>query len=204
MAFRNFIYTEDDDDITILPKEPSLGFGNGSPPALVNTELPKGVKEPEVHLVELTADLVGSLKAGDASILSIYDDDDEEDNVVNRRAREFLQVIEKMRGEVDVIKAREISREEECEELQVKYEAAIKEEHKGNHDRMMLESQEWVGYQVTLSTFRSNVDSLEEEKARLKAGEASLRSDELGRIVDMLVSFAILMDAAERMSKLLA
>ncbi|GKD03873.1 hypothetical protein Tco_1178847 [Tanacetum coccineum] len=31
MAFRNFIYTEDDKDLSFLPKEPSPGFGTGSP-----------------------------------------------------------------------------------------------------------------------------------------------------------------------------
>ncbi|GJS79648.1 hypothetical protein Tco_0729529 [Tanacetum coccineum] len=123
------------------------------------------------------------------------------DNTVNRRAREFLQVIEKMSGEADVIKARERSREEEC-----------------NLDRMMLESQKWAGYQVTLSTLESKADSLEAEKAKLEAVEASLRreveelkqdrrdvvskvipyaamelvhSDELGRLVGTLVSSAI-------------
>ncbi|GKG12547.1 hypothetical protein Tco_0346784, partial [Tanacetum coccineum] len=91
-------------------------------------------------------------------------------------------------------------------------------EHKGNLDRMMLESQKWAGYQVTLSTLKSKVDSLEEEKAKLEVVEASLHreveelkqnrrdvvskvvpyaamelvhSDELGRLVGMLVSFAI-------------
>ncbi|GJR03440.1 hypothetical protein Tco_0526424 [Tanacetum coccineum] len=42
------------------------------------------------------------------------------DNAVNKRAHEFLQVIEKMSGEADVIKTRDRSREEECEELRVK------------------------------------------------------------------------------------
>ncbi|GJW58580.1 hypothetical protein Tco_0105311 [Tanacetum coccineum] len=123
------------------------------------------------------------------------------DNTVNKRAREFLQVIEKMSGEADVIKTRERSREEEC-----------------NLDRMMLEIQKWEGYQVTLSTFESKVDSLEAEKARLEAVEVSLRreveelkedrrdvvskvvhyatmelvhSDELDRLVGTLVSSAI-------------
>ncbi|GKC66241.1 hypothetical protein Tco_1098839 [Tanacetum coccineum] len=83
------------------------------------------------------------------------------DNVVNKRARKFLQVIKKMSGEADVIKARERSREEEC-----------------NLDRMMLESQKWAGYQVTLSTLESKVDSLEAEKAKLEAVEASLRRED--------------------------
>ncbi|GJW60333.1 hypothetical protein Tco_0109668 [Tanacetum coccineum] len=157
-------------------------------------------------------------------------------NVVNRRAHEFLHVIKKMRGESDVIKARERS----CEELRVKCEAAIAKfdqnpdvlvlrekiylltadvkEHKGNLDRMMLESQKLVGYQVTLLTLESKVDSLEAEKARLEAIEVSLcreveelkqnrrdvvskvkpyaaldlvHSDALARLVGTLVSFAI-------------
>ncbi|GKD44813.1 hypothetical protein Tco_1269458, partial [Tanacetum coccineum] len=121
------------------------------------------------------------------------------DNAVNRRAREFLQVIEKMSGEADVIKARERSCEEECEGLRFKCEAAMAEfdqnpvvlairekissltidvkEHKGNLDRMMLKSQKWVGYQVTLSTLESKVNSLEANKARLEVVEVSLRRE---------------------------
>ncbi|GJT12411.1 hypothetical protein Tco_0859453 [Tanacetum coccineum] len=342
MAFRDFIYTEDDDDLAFLPKEPSLGFGTGSPFASVNTELPKDVEKPKVLPVEITADSGESPKAGvfivhpggvaarikerkcktrggssrppvkrklasrssssravrakpsaskeDAPILSISDDDEGlidcfelkdanachlkisaitspawkghldnqmdlelldlhdrcyarqamVDNAVNKRARGFLQVIEKMSGEADVIKARERSHKEECEELRVKCEAVMAEfdqnptvlvlrekissltadvkEHEGNLDRMMLESQKWIGYQVTLSTLESKVDSLEAEKARLEAVEASLyreveelkedrrdvvskfvpyaamelvHSDELGRLVGTLVSSAI-------------
>ncbi|GJW26433.1 hypothetical protein Tco_0040244 [Tanacetum coccineum] len=163
------------------------------------------------------------------------------DNIVNKRAREFLQVIEKMRGEVDIIKAREISHEEECEELRVKCKVAMTKfdqnpnvlalrekissltadvkEHKGNLNRVMLESQKWAGYQVTLLTLESKVDSLEAEKARLEVVEASLHreveelkqdrkdvvskvipyaamelvySDELGRLVGTLVSSTII------------
>ncbi|GJS14621.1 hypothetical protein Tco_0409093 [Tanacetum coccineum] len=180
----------------------------------------------------------------DLELLDLYDRCYERkavvDNVVNRRACEFLQVIKRMSGESDVIKARERSREEECEGLRAKCEAAMAEfeqnpavlalrekisslsakvkEHKGNLDRMMLESQEWEGYQVTLSSLKSKVTSLEADKGRLEAVEASLRgeieklrqdrrdvvskvvpyaamelvhSDELGRLVGKLVSFAI-------------
>ncbi|GJX28522.1 hypothetical protein Tco_0236601 [Tanacetum coccineum] len=49
------------------------------------------------------------------------------DNVVNRRSRELLQVIEKLRGEFDVMRSMERAREEECEGLQVKCEAAMTE-----------------------------------------------------------------------------
>ncbi|GJT03889.1 hypothetical protein Tco_0838351 [Tanacetum coccineum] len=281
MAFRNFIYTEDDDDLVFLPKDPSPGFGTGSPSASVNTELPKDVGEPEVQPAEVTVDSGESPKSGvfvvhpgsvaarikerkcktiggssrppvirklasgssssravraknsaskdDDPIVSISDDDE----------GKFL-VIKKMRGEADVINSRERSHEEECKELRVKCEAAMADfdqnstvrvlrekisslttdvkEHKGNLDKMMIESQKWSGYQVTLSTLESKVDSLEAEKARLEAVEASLHreveelkkdrkdvvskvvpyaalelvhSDELGRLVGMLVSSTI-------------
>ncbi|GJW08167.1 hypothetical protein Tco_1570590 [Tanacetum coccineum] len=213
MAFKNFIYTKDDDDLDFLPKEPSPKFSTGSPSASVNTELPKNVEEPEVQPAEITADSGESPKAGvfivhpgsvaarikerkcktmggssrppvksklssgssssrvvrakpsaskdDAPILSISDDDKVKfpahlvlseghldnqmdlelldlhdrcyarqamvDNAVNKKAHEFLQVIKKMSIEADVIKARERSRKEECEELRVKCEAAMAE-----------------------------------------------------------------------------
>ncbi|GJV16644.1 hypothetical protein Tco_1361967 [Tanacetum coccineum] len=288
MAFRNFIYTEYDDDLAFLPKEASPGFDSGeSPKAGVFIVHPGSVaarikerkcktrggssRPPTKRKLAygLSSSRVVHAKTyaskDDAPILSISNDDEGKflvhlvlskgidllihplsslyvmvDNAVNRRAYEFLQVIEKMRGEADVIKARERSREEECVELRVKCEAAMVEfdqnpavlvlrekissltadvkEHKGNLDRMMLESQKWTVYQVTLSTLESKVDSLEAEKVRLEAVEASLlreveelkqdrrnvvskvvpyatmelvHSDELGRLVGTLVSSAI-------------
>nr|GEY85355.1 hypothetical protein [Tanacetum cinerariifolium] len=192
MAFRNFIYTEDDDDLAFLPKEPSSGFGTGSPSASVNTELPKDVMESEVQHAEIIVDSGESLKSDvfimhpgsvvacikerkcktrggslrhhvkrkiasgsssshdvhaktsaskdDAPILSISDDDEgkfpvhlvlsegidllihpllslyvllglpdcferKDANASNERTREFLQVMEKMSGEANVIMA---------------------------------------------------------------------------------------------------
>ncbi|GKG26865.1 hypothetical protein Tco_0402568, partial [Tanacetum coccineum] len=64
MAFRNFIYTEDDDDLAFLPKDLSLGFGIDSPSASVNTKLPKDVEEPEVQPAEIKANSGESPKAG--------------------------------------------------------------------------------------------------------------------------------------------
>ncbi|GKF74171.1 hypothetical protein Tco_0220503, partial [Tanacetum coccineum] len=64
MDFRNFIYTKDDDDLSFLPKEPSPGFGIGSPFPLVNMEPPKDVEEPEVQPAEVTAYSGESPKAG--------------------------------------------------------------------------------------------------------------------------------------------
>ncbi|GKC65188.1 hypothetical protein Tco_1097786 [Tanacetum coccineum] len=121
------------------------------------------------------------------------------DNVVNRRSCELLQVIEKLRGEFDVMRSRERAREEECERLRVKCEAvmtkfeknpdvvALREkisalstevkEHKLNLDRMMLESQKWAGYQQILSTLESKVTSLEAKKVRLEAVEVALQKE---------------------------
>ncbi|GJR33599.1 hypothetical protein Tco_1209283 [Tanacetum coccineum] len=64
MAFRNFIYAKDDDDLAFLPKEPSLGFGIGSPSSLVNTEPLKDAEEPKVQLAEVTTYSGEILKTG--------------------------------------------------------------------------------------------------------------------------------------------
>ncbi|GJZ68407.1 putative ribonuclease H-like domain-containing protein [Tanacetum coccineum] len=132
------------------------------------------------------------------------------DNVVNRRAHEFLHVIKKMRGESDVIKARERSRKE----LRVKCEASIAKFDQ-NPDVLVL--REKIS-SLTADIKEHKGDSLEAEKARLEAVEASLRreveelkknrrdvvskvasyaaldfvhSDELARLVGTLVSSSI-------------
>ncbi|GKB68874.1 hypothetical protein Tco_0930286, partial [Tanacetum coccineum] len=64
MDFRNFIYTEDDDDLAFLPKELSPKFGIGSLSTSVNTKPPKDVEEPEVQPEKVTADSRESPKAG--------------------------------------------------------------------------------------------------------------------------------------------
>ncbi|GJY66907.1 hypothetical protein Tco_0469145 [Tanacetum coccineum] len=237
MAFRNFIYTGDDEDLSFLPKEPSLGFDIGSPSVSVNTEPLKAKEEPAIQPVEVTTDsgerpkpelppvkrklapgfltsratrAKTSSSKDDAPYLTVSDDDEDlhdrcyarqavVDNVVNRRSHELLQVIRKLRGEFDVMKDRERAKEEECNELLAKCEAAMTEfeknpivvalrekistlsievkEHKVSLDRMMLESQKWAGYQESLSTLESKVTFLEAEKARLKAFKVSLQKE---------------------------
>nr|GEY88504.1 hypothetical protein [Tanacetum cinerariifolium] len=68
------------------------------------------------------------------------------DNAVNMRSRKLLQVIEKLRGEFDVMRDMERAREDECEELQAKC------------------------YQQSLSTLESKVTSLDAKKARFFGG----------------------------------
>ncbi|GJX99557.1 hypothetical protein Tco_0356576 [Tanacetum coccineum] len=162
------------------------------------------------------------------------------DIAINRRAQELLKVVEQMKGECEVLKEREKAREKECEELRAKCEAAMTEfekntavvvlrdkivallgevkEHKASLERMLLESKKWANYQVSLSTLESKVASLEAEKTKLEATEASLRqelenarfdrvevvlkvvpyvamelvqSDDMGKLVAKLVSYAI-------------
>ncbi|GJQ94609.1 hypothetical protein Tco_0491191 [Tanacetum coccineum] len=91
------------------------------------------------------------------------------DNAVNRRACEFLQVIEKMSGEADVIKASERSREEECEGLQVKFEAAMAEFDQ-NPDVLALREK--------ISSLTADFkEHKEEDKVRLEVVEVSLRRE---------------------------
>nr|GEZ97854.1 hypothetical protein [Tanacetum cinerariifolium] len=56
MAFRNFIYIEDVEDLSFLPKEPPSGFSTGSPSILVNTKPLKADKELIIQLAEVTTD----------------------------------------------------------------------------------------------------------------------------------------------------
>ncbi|GJR87153.1 hypothetical protein Tco_0211164 [Tanacetum coccineum] len=108
-------------------------------------------------------------------------------------------LVEKLRGKVDVMKDKERAREEEYEELQAKCKAIMTEfeknpivvalpdkistlstkikEHKVSLDRMMLESQKWASYQQSLLTLESKPTSLETEKERLEAVEVSLRKE---------------------------
>nr|GEW49264.1 hypothetical protein [Tanacetum cinerariifolium] len=134
-----------------------------------------------------------SASKDDAPFLSICDDDEGLPDCF-----ELKDVIKKISGEADVIKARERSHKEECERLRVKCKAAAEfyqnltvlalqekissladdvKEHKGNLDRMMLVSQKWAGYQVNISTLESKVNSLEADKARLEVFEASLHRE---------------------------
>ncbi|GKA67737.1 hypothetical protein Tco_0767654 [Tanacetum coccineum] len=295
-GLQNFIYTEDDEDLTFLPKDFSPCFNIGSPSVSINTEPVRTDEEPAVEpttepatepvneRVGTTTDLGGvpkeilllftlgvlrpalrrgSAKQGedDTPVLSISDDDEGlkdclelkdatawhlkisaitppawkgfldnhpdvdlldlhdrcyarqavVDNAVNRRSRELLKVIKKLRGEADVMRARELAREEECEGLRAKCETAMTDfdknlvvlllrekmyslaaeakEHKGNLDRLMLESQKWLGYQ--------EIEEVRHDRREVVSKVVSytymelLHSDELGRLVGKLVSSAI-------------
>nr|GEW00613.1 hypothetical protein [Tanacetum cinerariifolium] len=269
IAFTNFIYAKDDENLSFLPKEPSPGFSTGSLSVSVKTEPLKADEELMIQPAEIkdrkcktrvgssrpfvkrklapgsstsldTRAKTSSLK-DDVLYLTVSNDDqglpdvlelkdastchlniyvitppawknhldnhiDVElldlhdrcyarqavaDNAVNRRSRELLQVIKKLRGEFDVMKDWERARKEECEEMQAKCEAAMTE-----FEKNPTVSQKWAGYQQILSTLESKVTSLEAEKARLEAVEVSLRKEveELTQdrieVVSKVVSYA--------------
>ncbi|GJS51893.1 hypothetical protein Tco_0625255 [Tanacetum coccineum] len=261
MDFRNFVYAEDEEYLSFLPKEPSPGFGTYFPFASVNIEPLRSNEEPVLQPAEVIADSGGSpkpelfvlhpgsvaarikdrkckIKGGSSRtpmerklaygslnsraktstskddvpflIVSDYDEglfDVPElkdatavvDNDVNRRSRELLEVIEKLRGECNVIKERERAWEEVSKSVRVMCEAAMSDiernptvialrekistlsikvkEHKANIERMMLESQKWASYQAILSTLESQIASLEAEKARLEDVKVSIRKE---------------------------
>nr|GEV85149.1 hypothetical protein [Tanacetum cinerariifolium]GEV85665.1 hypothetical protein [Tanacetum cinerariifolium] len=147
----------------------------------------------------------------DALFLSISDDDEElldlheccytrqavVDNAFNRRAREFLQVNEKMSGEADIIKARERSRKEECEGLQVKCEDDMA---KLDQNPTVLALQEKIS-SLTLdvkeykASLHREVEVLKKDRSDVVskvipyAAMDLLHSDELGRLVGKCHSF---------------
>ncbi|GJX83450.1 hypothetical protein Tco_0332931 [Tanacetum coccineum] len=118
MAFRNFIYTEDDEDLSFLPKELSPGFGIGSSSVSVNMEPLKADEKLVIQPIEVTADSRESPKlelfvvhsgsvAARIKDIKLSDDDEElldiHDrcymrqlllyNDINRRSRMLLRVI---------------------------------------------------------------------------------------------------------------
>ncbi|GJR49157.1 hypothetical protein Tco_1317260 [Tanacetum coccineum] len=320
MAFKNFIYTEDDEDLLFLPQEPSSGLGTGSPSVSVNTKPLKADQELVIQPAEVTADSGESPKPGlfvahpgsvaarikgrkcktrrgssrppvkrklapgsstsratraktssskeDVPFLTVSDDDEGlpdvlelkdttachlkisaitplawknhldnhmdlelfdlhdhcrlgvhqavVDNAINKRSRELLQVIEKLIGEFDVMRSSERAREEACEGLWVKCEAAMTDfeknpavvalrekisalstevkEHKLNLDRMMLESQKLEAIKVSL---RKEVKELKQDRREVVskvvpyAAMELVHCDDIGSLVSKLVSSTI-------------
>ncbi|GKF59381.1 hypothetical protein Tco_0176167, partial [Tanacetum coccineum] len=107
----------------------------------------------------------------DAPILSISNDDAGLPDCFELKDANacHLKVIEKIRGEVDVIKAKERSLEEECEELRVKCKAAMVEFDQNPAVLALWEK---------ISSLTVDVkEHKEADKARLEAVEVSLRRE---------------------------
>ncbi|GJW70323.1 hypothetical protein Tco_0127240 [Tanacetum coccineum] len=152
MAFRNFMYAEDDEDLSFLPCELSPSFGTVSPSTSINNEPPLLEAEPfdmaNPDVVERMKSrkcrTKGSIKPHvkrklrgnldnylDDELLDLHDRcyarQAVVDNVVNQRARELLKVVDQMKGECDVLKEREKARDKKCEEFKAKCEAAMED-----------------------------------------------------------------------------
>nr|GEU91651.1 hypothetical protein [Tanacetum cinerariifolium] len=135
------------------------------------------------------------------------------DNAVNRRSREPLEVIEKLKGEAYIMRARDLAHVEEYEGLRSKCEDVMNDFDK--NPAVLRLQEKMSSLAVSLSAFESKVASLEAEKANLEASLCQeieevkhdrrevvfkvvpyacmelLNSDELGRLVGKLVSSAI-------------
>ncbi|GJV22490.1 hypothetical protein Tco_1371510 [Tanacetum coccineum] len=197
MAFRNFFNAKDDEDLLFclrnLPRASALVTIDsreslkpevfvvhlGSVAARIKDRKCKtrgGLSRPPVmrkfaprsSTSSATRAKTSSLK-DDVPFLIVSDDDEAVvDNAVNRRSRELLQVIKKLKGEFDVMKDMEWDREEECEELWVKCEAAMTEFEK---------NPTVVALQEKISTLFTEVKEHKAEKVRLEAVEVSLRKE---------------------------
>ncbi|GJX11785.1 hypothetical protein Tco_0201644 [Tanacetum coccineum] len=180
MAFRDFIYAENEEDLSFLPKEPSPGLGTGLPSMSVNTKPPSVDVEPLLKLFEDTTDFGGSPKpevfvVHPGSVVSLMSSSSK---MLMHVTLKFLLLLlqlrkslgqsygcgVKIRRECDVMEERERAQEEECEELRSKCEASMTNFEKNP-------------CMVILSALKSKVASLEAEKARLEAVEASLKKE---------------------------
>ncbi|GJV13151.1 hypothetical protein Tco_1354692 [Tanacetum coccineum] len=80
MSFRNFIYTEEDEDLTFLPKDLFPGFNIGSPSVSINTKPIRTDEEPAKLASGSSTSCTFRAKASamkdDTPMLSISDDNE--------------------------------------------------------------------------------------------------------------------------------
>ncbi|GJX47177.1 hypothetical protein Tco_0272367 [Tanacetum coccineum] len=115
------------------------------------------------------------------------------DNVMNRRSRELLQVIEKVRGKCDVMRSSKRAREEECEGLRVKCEAAMIEFE--NNPTVVALREKIYALSAEVKEHKLNLDRMMLREVVSKvvpyAAIELVHSDDMGSLVGKLVSSAI-------------
>ncbi|GJZ64234.1 hypothetical protein Tco_0620655 [Tanacetum coccineum] len=148
----------------------------------------------------------------DSPFLTILDDDESLPdvlelqnanayNAVNKRSQELLKVIDQIRAECDVMKEREKVRDQECEELKAKCEAAMIDFDKNPAVNVLREKISSLFGEVKLEATEASLRQ-ELENARLDRAEVVSKvvpyvatelaqSDDMGRLVAKLVSSAI-------------
>nr|GEZ42533.1 hypothetical protein [Tanacetum cinerariifolium] len=170
---RNFMYADTDEDLFLLPKEMCLDDGIGSPFFLINTEPPLTVVEATEQLVENNADSIGSPQQAVV------------DNVVNHIARKLLKAMKQIKGECEVLKEKEKSKDQECKELRIKCEATIIDFDKNQNVVALLEK--IVNLQGEVKDYRVNF-----EKMLLEIQKWSgYQSDDMGKLITKLVNVSI-------------
>ncbi|GJV50225.1 hypothetical protein Tco_1440437 [Tanacetum coccineum] len=198
MAIRNFVYAENEEDLSFFPKEPSPDFGTRSPSVSVNIE-PLMTNE-ETHV--LVAARMNNRKCktrvqGHPGLC--------------KRKTFSLDSSTARATRAKILLRRDRAQEEESEGLRAKCEYAMSDfeknpnvvalrekistlsseakEHKANLDRMMLESQKWAGYQFNLSHFGVTGCVTGSDKAGVVpyAAMELIHSDDLGSLVGKLV-----------------
>ncbi|GJR48120.1 hypothetical protein Tco_1316223 [Tanacetum coccineum] len=197
MAFKHFMYVENDEDLSFLPKEPSPEFGTGSSSVLINTKPPVTEVKPTEQLIENMADsrdspvhqeklvihsgsVIARIKdkkcrtrrylkphVKHAELLNLHDCCYASQAVVDDAINRRAQELLKV---VEQMKREYFDNNLAVNVLRKKIMALSWEvkEHKGSLDRMLLESKKWVGYQESLKTIESKVTTLEAEKKRAK------------------------------------
>ncbi|GJS35758.1 hypothetical protein Tco_0534140 [Tanacetum coccineum] len=119
------------------------------------------------------------------------------DNEMNRRSRELLEVIEKLRGEADVMRARELAREEEGEGLRAKCEAAMTDFDKNPAILLLREKMSLLAAEATEALLRQEIEEVKHDRREVVSKVVPytcmelLHSDDMGRLVGKLVSSAI-------------
>nr|GEW36179.1 hypothetical protein [Tanacetum cinerariifolium] len=219
MAFRNFMYAETDDDLSFLPKDQSADFGTGSPFVSINTK-PSVVKVvPIDQHAENTADSehsrhqeeyvihLGSVAKrirerkcrtrGGSSKPLVKRKQAVVDDAVNRRSQELLKIIDQIRTECAVIKEREKARDQECEELKAKYEAAMAYFDKNPSVNILREKIVYLSEEVKEQ--RANLDRMAEAVSKVVPYVAIelVNNDDIGRLVSKLVSPSILYERCQ-------
>ncbi|GKE29855.1 hypothetical protein Tco_1445239, partial [Tanacetum coccineum] len=144
MAFKKLLFTGDDEEMSFLPRDHSLGFEHrrfrGSPIREEMTTVASGsVAERMKNRRCMTkGSAKPPMKPESSAFLTISDDDEEVelldihdrcygrqavvDNAVNQRAQELLRIVDQMKGECGVLREREKAVDKECEELKAKCE----------------------------------------------------------------------------------
>ncbi|GJY29509.1 hypothetical protein Tco_0405276 [Tanacetum coccineum] len=194
---------ENDEDLSFLPRESSLGFGIGSPPGFFGSSREFGdtAGSVAVRIKDRKCRTRGSKPHSlylrrkghldnqlNAEILNLHDRCYARqvgvDNAVNDRARELLKLVEQMKGGCDVLKEMEKVRDKECEDLKANVKVTSLEAKKAK-------------LKTTKASPRQEIKCVRRDKTEVVSKVVPyvamelVQSDEMDMVVVKLVSSAI-------------